>query len=123
MVSHMTLVCENIGPRQRRRRLSFGIVMLGIAVTAIAVLAFYDVARPWRILVAAPVFLGLLGVLQARARTCVALAARGLRNMDDGTETVIDPAEISALKGRARRINAQAAALTVLVVGLFLFYP
>ena len=59
----------NIGPRERRRRLRFGVVLL-VAGAALAVLLIgIDVHRLWRFLLFLPFWAGAAGVLQAREKT------------------------------------------------------
>lgn len=63
-------------------------------------------------------FMGFLGVFQARARTCVALAAQGVRNMDAGTEAIADAAELDASRTEARRVLVRSAIATVIATGV-----
>jgi fatty acid desaturase len=58
----------NIGPRGRRRRQIFGIVMLVVGL-AVALLDLPAASRWWLVAVFACFWLGSLGVLQARAHT------------------------------------------------------
>jgi hypothetical protein len=50
----------------------------------------------------------------------VRLAARGLRDMDQGSQRIADPAELAQVRRRARAVHvkavATAAALTALLV-------
>ena len=112
----------NIGPRQRRRRLIVGAVMLAAAAVIAAGLVAFGARRALRIVVFLPLIAGLIGLLQVRAKTCVALAARGLRNMDGGDEAIADPGERLAVKAQARRVNVQAvliaAGITAVLVAL-----
>lgn len=60
----------NIGPKQRRMRAASGVVGLAIAMALAVGLAFTDLAVGWRAAaVFVPVYGGLLGILQARAKT------------------------------------------------------
>jgi hypothetical protein len=59
----------NLGPREARKRLVFGISLLGLGVVASGVLWFFDVSAWWRLLLFFPYWLGLLGLLEARTRT------------------------------------------------------
>ncbi len=56
---------SNIGPREQRRRLTFGIVMLAVAAVIVAGQIVLDWSRWWRILTVLPFFAAMLGVLQA----------------------------------------------------------
>jgi len=59
----------NIGPHERRKRLTFGVVLLGASLLAAAVLIHADVARGWRILLVLPLWAAALGFFQSRERT------------------------------------------------------
>ena len=59
----------NIGPRGRRRRLTFGLLGFGAAVLAAIALLALGVPRGWRAVVFLPLWLGALGVLQASGKT------------------------------------------------------
>jgi hypothetical protein len=96
--------------------------MSGAAAVAAVWLLGSGVPRLWRAAVFVPLLFGALGLLQARAQTCVALAARGQRNMDGGAEAITDAAELREVKAQARRVNVQAvivaAAATIVLVML-----
>ena len=66
----MQTVCvPNIGPRERRRRLVAGIVMLAIGVAAAVALYVLDVERWWALGLFLPFWGGATGVLQAYEST------------------------------------------------------
>jgi hypothetical protein len=101
---------------------------MGIAALAAgAGLAFALVASgtPWwsRVVVFFPVWLAALGLLQAREQTCVALAARGVRNMDNGEAPIEDEATARELREKARRINRRAMLVAALVTLVALAFP
>jgi hypothetical protein len=104
----MPSVTANIGPLQRRKRLTFGVVLLGASLVAAAMLIHADVARGWRILLVLPLGAAALGIFQARERTWVKLAARGQRDMDKGAEDISDPVELSTIRRQARSIYLKA---------------
>jgi fatty acid desaturase len=60
---------RNIGPRERRRRLLTGVVMLAAGVALIGALAALGVGRGWRLLAALPFWAGMLGLFQAKEET------------------------------------------------------
>lgn len=60
---------QNIGPRGQTRRLRFGVVFLGVAVFLGALLFVVGAARGWRLALFAPLWIGALGVFQARDKT------------------------------------------------------
>jgi hypothetical protein len=113
----------NIGPRERRKRR----VMGAAALAAGAGLAFALVAsgapRWTRAAVFFPVWLAALGLLQARGETCVALAARGVCNMDDGERVVEDEAAATELREKARLINRHAILVAATVTLVALAFP
>ena len=59
----------NIGPRERRRRLIVGIVMIAIALVAAIGLMAAGAPRAWRIFVLFPAWVGSIGVFQAKEET------------------------------------------------------
>ena len=116
----MTTVCTpNIGPRERRKRLVAGIVMSVITVCLAAGLILAGLPRLWRMLTIVPAWIGALGLFQVRENTCVALAARGLRNLDAGDERIVDPIELHHVRQQSRRVHVQAALLAVAVAIFF----
>jgi hypothetical protein len=119
----MSSVCiPNIGRKERLRRQRIGLVSLAATAIAVVLLLALDTPRVWRVLVFLPLIVATLSLFQVRAKTCVALAARGMRNMDEGNEAIADPAELQAVKAQARRVNLQAsiaaAAITAVLVAL-----
>jgi hypothetical protein len=116
----MTTVCTpNIGPRERRKRLVAGIVMSVITVCLAAGLILAGLPRLWRMLTIVPAWIGALGLFQVRENTCVALAARGLRNLDAGDERIVDPIELHHVRQQSRRVHVQAALFAVAVAIFF----
>jgi hypothetical protein len=59
----------NIGPRERRKRLVFGIVTLAASVVISFLFVFYGVRPVFRLPLFIPLFVGALGFFQYRART------------------------------------------------------
>jgi hypothetical protein len=99
-----TVCVPNIGPSERRMRIRFGVGFLAASFLLAAILLATSVGRPWRLVVFVPLWIGALGVFQAREKTCVALVARGERNLDGGAEPVSDPAELEQLRAQARTV-------------------
>jgi hypothetical protein len=109
-------VCiPNIGPRERRRRLIGGVGLFVLGAMAAALLIGFGAGRAWRIAVFLPLWGGALGLLQVREKTCVALAARGVQNMDGGDEAITDPSVLAQMRRQARRVHTRAALLAVAV--------
>jgi hypothetical protein len=114
------LCIPNIGPRERRRRLIGGAVSLALGVIAAALLLGFGAQRAWRIVVFLPVWAGALGLFQAKERTCVALAARAVQNMDGGDEAINDPLVLAQMRRQARRVHTRTIVLAVLVTAAIL---
>jgi hypothetical protein len=116
MASESTVCTANIGPKGRRQRLTVGLV--GVAVSALATVVLLVSAAPaWlAALLIIPWWMAGLGIFQARAQTCVALAAKGQRDLDGGPEPQ-PQAERDAIRRQARRVYGQALALAALATG------
>jgi hypothetical protein len=119
----VTDTAYNIGPGETRKRRVMGVA----ALAAGAALAFGLVVAgaPWwsRAAVFFPVWLAALGLLQARERTCVALAARGVCNMDAGELPVEDEPAARELRDQARRITRRALLVAATVTLVALAFP
>ena len=60
----------NLGPKEARKRMIFGTVMLALAVALTPALLFTDaVGGPWLLVLFVPFWLGTLGLLQGREST------------------------------------------------------
>jgi hypothetical protein len=59
----------NIGPRERRKRLVFGVVALSLSVVISAIFVAQGVRPIWRLSLFVPLFAGALGFFQSRDRT------------------------------------------------------
>ena len=116
----MAQVCTpNIGPRERRKRLVAGVVMSAITLCVAGGLILAGLPRPWRLITIVPAWIAALGFFQVRENTCVALAARGLRNMDAGDERISDPIELHNVRKQSRSVHVQAALLARAVAVFF----
>jgi hypothetical protein len=118
-----TAECPNIGPRERQRRLIGGFVFLSVAVcVGVAVVAF-NAPRPWRLLIFLPAWASAIGFFQVRAKTCVALAARGLKNMDAGDEEITNPRELAQVRAQSRRVHILSVAAGAIVAAVLFLLP
>jgi hypothetical protein len=64
-----------------------------------------------------------LGLLQARAQTCIALAARGVCNMDAGEKALEDENQIAQLRATAQSINRRALITAIVITLAALAFP
>lgn len=113
----------NIGPAEQRKRRVLGIVALTAGVGAAFVLVVYGAPRWSRLIIFFPIWMAGLGLMQARAKTCIALAARAACNLDTGEERLQDPELIEQLQLKARRINRQAMLTAAVITLLALAFP
>jgi hypothetical protein len=101
----------------------FGLGCFAIGVVMAAVLLGFHVAWPWRFALFLPFVAGAHGYFQARDRTCVGLAARHERDLDDGPVEVTDPGELAQIDRQARRVYAKSVALAAAMVLVVLLIP
>ncbi|HEY0375836.1 MAG TPA: hypothetical protein VGC87_02670 [Pyrinomonadaceae bacterium] len=113
----------NLGPRERRKRRLMGVVALTVGVGLAFVLVIYGAPRLFRLVIFFPIWMAGLGLLQSRERTCIALAARGVCNMDDGEEKIDDAGRIEELRDKARWINRRAILTAAAITLLALVFP
>jgi len=113
----------NIGPRERKRRLVGGLVFLAIAVCVAVCLVWFQAPRPWRLLVFLPAWASAIGFFQVSEKTCVALAARGLKNLDTGDEEITDASELDRVRAQSRRVHIRASLSAVVIAALFTLLP
>ena len=102
----------NIGPAEIARRRRTGWVGLGAAAVLAAALLIVDAPAAARWLVALPLAVGAIGLLQAHFRFCAAYGAAGIRNFGALGDTV-DRVEDAA----ARRADRSKAVVIVLAGG------
>ena len=116
-------LCANIGPRERQRRLVGGFFFLAIAICVGGCLILFNAPRPWRLLVFLPTWAAAIGFFQVRAKTCVALAARGLKNMDAGDEEITNPRELDQVRAQSRGVHIRSVAFAAVVAALLFLLP
>ena len=59
----------NIGPKESRKRLILGVVMLAVGIGIGTALIFTDLNRWWRTILFFPLWLAALGFFQAKEKT------------------------------------------------------
>lgn len=112
----------NIGPGERRRRRIISVAAFSVAAAVALGLSAIGAPRAWRLLSFVPLWVGALCFFEAQARTCVVLAARGLRNMGAGNERIGSPEDLRRLMRQSRRVHVQtlllSAALTAALLSI-----
>ena len=106
---------ENIGPRESRKRLLFGIAVFIVTVFILIILLSLHLSRFWRLPLFIPFMMSALGFFQSREKICIALAAQGWRNMDDGNEKIMEE-EVN----RLININVRKITINALLAGIIL---
>src|SRR4051812_1932228 len=103
--------CQNIGPKERQRRMSsfyfFGAVSVIVAAVLVAM------RQPWtaRVWLGLPASVAGFGLFQARANPCVAFAAANVKVLGDSRKEMIkvtDEAERAAFRKVSRKISLQS---------------
>jgi hypothetical protein len=59
----------NIGPRERRKRVRFGVELTLVSAAAAVALVAAGTPRAWRLLLLLPLWMAALGFYQAREKT------------------------------------------------------
>ena len=118
-----TACIPNIGPRERQRRMTFGVAFLVVGLVVGLTLAFVDVARAYRLAAFLPFWMGAIGLLQAREQTCIALVKRRERNMDSGPERVTDSSTLRQLQAQARQVHVKSVAFAAILTAAILAVP
>jgi hypothetical protein len=101
----------NIGVSGQRQRRRAGVVMLALALLLVIVLEMTPASRWWYLAVFPFLWVSALGFLQAQQRTCVAFAARGVCELDDGQRSTLDPDTAGILRKRGHVIMWRSAAV------------
>ena len=113
----------NIGPREVRKRRLMGIISLAAGGGLAFLSVVLETPRWSRLIVFFPIWIAGLGLFQAREKTCIALAARGVCNMDTGEENISDEQTVSQLRSKARAINRRAIITAAIVTMVALAFP
>jgi hypothetical protein len=76
-----------------------------------------------RLIIFFPIWLAGLGLMQARERTCIALAALGTCNLDAGETKLFNDDLIKQLRHKARVINRRSLITAAVITLLALVFP
>ncbi len=105
----------NINPVEIKRRRQSGYFSLAVAATGVGLFVYLHAAWPYFLVLFIPLFIGTLGLLQARSKFCVAYAAAGKQHADNEDDAMtID--DTSAKK--ADNLKARTLYLKALVIAL-----
>jgi len=98
----------NIGGTALRRRLLIGVAGAAVTVGLVWAQSALGLPRGVRLLAFGPLLATAYGLMQAREKTCVRLAARGQRDMGRGVEDIEDAAELYRVRRQAAVVHASA---------------
>jgi hypothetical protein len=104
-------------------RLRVGVALLAVGVVASAILLAVDASRLYRLAVFLPFWWGGISTFQVTQKTCIALAAKGVRNLDGGEQVITDEAELRQVKRQARGVQLRGLALGVVLTAVVLLLP
>lgn len=112
----------NIGRAEQRKRYATGLAgFLAAGLFTVAVVAL-GLESQWLLAVAAPLFVGFLGLLQGREQFCVGFALAGVYDVSESGDQRTDAPGDRARADRRRAIRLQAKALlATLAVTLALY--
>ena len=123
VVSGAEIAAVNIGEREQLKRRVMGIVCLVVGAGLAFMLIAYDAPRLFRVVVFFPLWMAGLGLFQAQAKTCIALAARAACNMDRGEEKIEDENLVGRIRLQARRIHRRALVLALVLTVIAVIFP
>jgi hypothetical protein len=107
----------NIGAAERRQRLVIGVAGAVICVAVSGLFVLEGVGRVWRLSLFLPWWISVLGVLQARAHTCVALATRAQRQLG-GAPEALPAADVEKVQAQAREVLFRSFVLALALTAL-----
>lgn len=104
----MPIAC-NINRRGRKKRMILGIPLILVGVIG----SFLDRSFLWQVCA----FFGFLSVFQAVDGTCVAMAARGATEKEDGTRALLaEEEDVEYFRSRARAIYLKTFVATFVLI-------
>lgn len=117
-------VCiPNIGPKERAKRFRIGTVLLLAGVVVSTALVLADAHRAFRLVAFLPFWAGATTLFQVYEKTCIALAARNVQNLDGGEVAIRDSEQERQIARQARRVKLEGLATAVLLTALLLALP
>lgn len=115
----------NIGPAEIARRRQSGLVGLLTAATLTALMLIAGTDPILRWIIAIPLYVGLLGLVQAQLRFCVAFGFGGLHNFGPlgGQTRVTDAASARADRRRALVVSGAVAIVAIAITAVIVALP
>ncbi|HEY4218160.1 MAG TPA: hypothetical protein VGM67_13535 [Gemmatimonadaceae bacterium] len=101
----------------RRRRVG-GFVGLVAAIVVFVALVLTNAPRAWRLVLILPLFISAVGFFQASEKTCVALGAAGIRELEGGGTCPLREDERGAVAAHITRILIQSVIVAAVVTAI-----
>jgi hypothetical protein len=112
----------NIGQAERRKRYATGIAGFAAAIVLAVGVVVLNVEAHWLLAVAAPLFVGFLGLFQGREQFCVGFAMAGVYDVSDtGAQRREAPADARRADQRRAVLLQAKALLAAIAVTLALY--
>lgn len=111
---------SNISATGIRRRRNMGIAWGVVAIVGAAAAIATDAPHSWRVVLALPIALSAVGLLQAYERTCVVLGAVNKRENSDGTYSAMPDAECPGVRLRVKSIVLRVLLITAVATAIVL---
>lgn len=112
----------NIGRAERRKRYRSGVAGFALAALLVAAVATLHADPAWLLAAVTPLFVGFIGVLQARAKFCVGYAMVGVYDVSATGESRQPAPEAGQRADRKRAIVLSVQALAAATVGALALY-
>lgn len=110
----------NINPAEIKRRRQSGYFGLAVAATGLGIFLYLQASWPYFLVLFIPLFVGALGLLQARSKFCVAFASAGKQHADNESDiasiTDTEAKRIDQLKARTIYLKALVISLPITAV-------
>ncbi|MCG1004455.1 MULTISPECIES: hypothetical protein [Halobacterium] len=112
----------NIGHAERRKRYLSGVAGFGAAALLVVAVATLHADPAWLLAAVAPLFVGFLGVVQARAKFCVGFAMAGVYDVSGSGDSQRPAPEAGQRADRKRAIVLSVAALAAATASALALY-
>ncbi len=110
----------NLCAGERGSRMRSAVITLGLTLAAVVVMTELQVPVAWRALIAVPLFLSALQLMQASSGVCVFHARAGTRSTEGVVEGLLDPRQRDRVRSRGRVVLASAAGITLVATAIAL---
>jgi hypothetical protein len=111
---------SNISATGIRRRRNMGIAWAIVAIVGAVAAIATDAPQSWRVILALPIALAAVGLLQAYERTCVVLGAVNKRENADGTYSPMPDAECPGIRLQVKSIVLRVLLITAVATAILL---